>query len=270
MPSNDCLSGQRIHLRRGVELQVCHTPGRSPAWVFLHGGLGNRFNWRSQYEFARSQGWEVLAYDLAGHGDSRPYSRYSLGRHRRDLARLLHRFEIESPVLCCHSYGVPLGLEWAQRHPVAGLVLIAGGTHALDPWWEVPLMKLMRGVGRHAFRLQFLQRLAAQITSSHNHATVRHFFEESPVPVNRHAYDALAPFWGYNFFDRRKSEQYRHVPALVMTGAKDSTFSHGMGAALTAAFLHSEHISLDEAGHVLMAEFPKVVNEAIADWIDQI
>jgi pimeloyl-ACP methyl ester carboxylesterase len=102
MPSHDRLTGQRIHLRRGVELQVCHLPGRSPAWVFLHGGLGNRFNWRSQYEFAADQGWEALVYDLAGHGDSRPHPRYSMGRHRRDLGRLLQWFRIEASVLCCH------------------------------------------------------------------------------------------------------------------------------------------------------------------------
>ena len=36
-----------IRIRRGVDLKVSVTPGRSPALVFLHGGLGNRFNWRS-------------------------------------------------------------------------------------------------------------------------------------------------------------------------------------------------------------------------------
>lgn len=81
----DLMVGETIHLQRGVDLQVCHSPGQTPALVFLHGGLGNRFNWRSQYEFFQSQGREVLAYDLAGHGQSQPYNRYSVGRHCRDL-----------------------------------------------------------------------------------------------------------------------------------------------------------------------------------------
>jgi hypothetical protein len=44
--SQDTLGGQVIHLRRGVDLQVSHSPGKSPAVVFLHGGMGNRFNLR--------------------------------------------------------------------------------------------------------------------------------------------------------------------------------------------------------------------------------
>ena len=74
-----------IRIREGVDLKVSVTPGRSPALVFLHGGLGNRFNWRSQFEAARRQGRQALAYDLGGHGASSPYQRYSIDRHGRDL-----------------------------------------------------------------------------------------------------------------------------------------------------------------------------------------
>lgn len=130
----DLLTGKPLRLRPGVQLQVCHQAGAQPAIAFLQGGLGNRYNLRSQYEFAVQQGWEAIAYDLAGHGQSSPYSRYSIGRHCRDLTRLLHHFQIQRPILFAHSYGVPIALEWCQRHPVAGLVLVAGGTHDLDPW----------------------------------------------------------------------------------------------------------------------------------------
>ncbi|MEA5510268.1 hypothetical protein VB715_10890 [Crocosphaera sp. UHCC 0190] len=51
--------GQLISLRRGVKRQVCYHSGDSPALVFVYGGLGNRFNWRSQYEFFVTQGREA-------------------------------------------------------------------------------------------------------------------------------------------------------------------------------------------------------------------
>ena len=57
--------------------------------------------------------------------------------------------------------------------------------------------------GRHLFRLPWMQRAIAQLSSEHSHATIDRFTAESPLPVHAHPYDALRIFWGYNFFARR-------------------------------------------------------------------
>lgn len=263
----DALAGSTIHLRHEVDFQVCYSPGRTPALVFLHGGLGNRFNLRSQYEFAQSRGWEALAYDLAGHGQSSPYPRYSLGRHCRDLTRLLRYFRIKSPVLCCHSYGVPIGLEWAQRHPVSAIIAIAGGTHDLAPWWEIPLMKFMTWGGRHLYHLPGVQRLTNFLSSSYRHSVMERFFAENPVPTELDSYKALEIFWNYNFFTRHPLPRNLHIPALVITGGQDPMFSAKMGVRLAAHFPNGTHLHFANAGHLVMAELP-LVNCAIADWLN--
>lgn len=265
----NALVGEIVHLRQGVDLQVCHRVGQTPALVFLHGGMGNRFNWRSQYEFAQSQGWEVLAYDLAGHGQSSAYPRYSIGRHCRDLRRLLQRFHIHSPVLCCHSYGVPIGLEFAQRYSISGMIAIAGGTHNLAPWWEIPLMKFMAVAGRHLYHLSSVNRLTRWLSSAYRHSIIEQFFAENPTPTELHAYKALEIFWGYNFFHRHFLPQNLHFPALVITGGKDPMFTAKMGHELATHFLNSTHLHVANAGHLVMAEFPELVNQAIADWLKQ-
>jgi pimeloyl-ACP methyl ester carboxylesterase len=206
---------------------------------------------------------------LAGHGESSGYARYSIGRHQRDLRRLLRRFNITNPVLCCHSYGVPIGLEWAQRHPVAGLILVAGGTHDLDPWWEIPLMKMLQWGGRHFYRWAWLQELTKSVSSRHNHATIDRFLRESPVPTDAEPYEALRIFWGYNFFARRR-EKTLNMPVLVISGGQDSMFSQAMGEALAAIFPKGEHLHLPDAGHLMMAEFPEVINQAIATFLQKI
>ncbi|MEI6616776.1 MAG: hypothetical protein WCL59_09405 [Cyanobium sp. ELA507] len=48
--------GITIQLRKGLELTVNHQPGGAPPFIFLHGGLGNRLNWRSHFAFAVAQG----------------------------------------------------------------------------------------------------------------------------------------------------------------------------------------------------------------------
>lgn len=255
-----------VPIRKGVQLAVNLSEGGSPPLVFLHGGLGNRFNWRSQFAWAERQGWQALAYDLAGHGQSSPYRRYSIGRHCRDLTRLLDHLSISSPILCCHSYGVPIGLEWAARHTVSGLVLIAGGTHNLDPWWERPLMTLMALGWRHLFRLPAMQRWAQTLISSHHTPLMDRYFADNPIPTDRHSYKALQIFWNYDCFARGDQNHLWDIPALVITGGQDPTFSFSMGERLLSHFRHSTHVHVPEAGHLVMAECPDEVNAAITAW----
>lgn len=268
--SSDLLAGKLINLRRRVKLQVSYHPGENPSLVFLHGGLGNRFNWRSQYEFFLNQGKAVLAYDLAGHGQSTPYPRYSLGRHQRDLTRLLRYYHIQSPILCCHSYGVPLGLEWARKHKVSGLVLVAGGTHNLAPWWEIPLIKFLAWGGRYLYYLPGIQYLTNRLSSNHQKQQLQQFFAESPVPTKSEPYEALEIFWGYDFWQRQRSHRKLKVPVLVISGGNDSMFTESMGAELATRFDNAQHLHLPEAGHLLIAEYPEIVNNAIARLLKKI
>ncbi len=266
----DLLGGKSIRLRRGISLQVCHSPGQTPTLVFLHGGLGNRYNWRSQYEFAVAQGWEALAYDLAGHGQSETDPSYSIGQHCRDLTRLLRRHHIQRPLLCCHSYGVPLGLEWARQHPARGLVLIAGGTHDLATWWEMPLMRFLKWGGRHLYRLPGLQKLTQAVSTTHTHPRLDRFFAESPVPTEASPYEALEIFWQYDFFARGVSKRLRQLPALVVSGGQDPMFTEQMGVELADQFINGQHLHLLNGGHLMMAEDAEGINRAIGQFVGQL
>lgn len=259
-----------VPIRKGVAFAVSIHAGRSPALVFLHGGLGNRFNWRSQFEFARGQGVQAVAYDLGGHGESSAYGRYSIGRHCRDLSRLLAHLAIEAPVLCCHSYGVPIGLEWSSRNATSGLVLIAGGTHNLDPWWEMPLMTLMARGLRNLFHVPAMQQWAQTLISAHQTPLIQRYFSENPIPTDEHSYKALEIFWDYDLFARGKKDDLWAIPALIITGGRDPSFSHAMGEMLCSHFQRSKHLHFPEAGHIVMAEYPDEVNAAIATWLAEI
>ena len=259
------LAGSPIKLGK-VALQVAHAPGNSPAIVLIHGGLGSRYNWCLQWDYFRSQGQEILAYDLAGHGQSGRYRQYSVGRHYRDLTRLLRHFQIERPILCCHSYGVPIGLEWAKRHPTTALIAIGGGTHNLTPWWEIPLIKFFAIGGHHLYRWQVVQELLRSLMASEANERLAEFHGQNIVPADSHPYEAIEAFWGYN-------AQYSalNCPVTVITGGNDPMFPPVMGHEWLANLLYnqpqSQHISVSNVGHLIMAEAPEVVDQAISEWI---
>ncbi|MGB3572949.1 MAG: alpha/beta hydrolase, partial [Phormidesmis sp.] len=70
-------------------------------------------------------------------------------------------------------------------------------------------------------------------------------------------------------FERRRFKKIK-VPVLVISGGQDSMFSQEMGEALAAVFPHGEHLRLPEAGHLMIAEYPEIVNSAIADFVEKI
>lgn len=263
----DLLQGETIYLGEQVQLHVAYQKGRQPTVVLLHSGLGDRRNWRAQYDSFCADGQSVLVYDLAGHGQSSPSPSYSIARHCQDLWRLLDYFQITDPVLCCHSYGLPLGLEWASEYPVRGLVLIAGGTHNLAPWWEIPLMKALRWGGRYLFQLDAVQTLSQRMISPHAGKNMALFFAENPLPTQIHPYQALEIFWRYNYFDHHLVETITSIPTLVISGGCDPTFTYQMGEELAKIFIHGKHLHFPDAGHVVMAEHPTRVNQAIADFL---
>ncbi|MFO0017996.1 MAG: alpha/beta fold hydrolase [Synechococcaceae cyanobacterium] len=204
-----------IPIRKGDDLAVSVGQGISPALVFLHGALGNRCNWRSQLQSTERQGWQALAYDLGGHGQSSVYRRYSIGRHCRLLSRLPSQLSISDPILCCHRYEVPIGLELASRHRATGLVLITGGTDDLDPWWESPLMTLMALGLRHLFYLPALQRWTQLLISSYRTPLLERYILASLTPTDYRSCSALDVCCGYHLFCRlRHAEQRSRCGAL--------------------------------------------------------
>ena len=268
MTQDDALRGSQVKIRPGVTFRVAHSPGHDPALVFLHGALGQRFNWRIQYDAARRKGLQAVAYDLAGHGQSSAYGRYSAGRHSRDLRRLLDHLGIDNPILCGHSYGVPIALEYANRYPVQGLILVAGGTHNLSPWWEPPVVGWMEVIGRHWFHSPFLQQLALRLMGMAARPDVEQFARESPIPTALEPYRSMGGFWGYNALRRPELLRWRQVPALVMSGGRDPVFTRMMAEQLAEQFVSSHHIHMHESGHLLMAEEPLLFNRAIEDWLE--
>lgn len=98
---------------------------------------------------------------------------------------------------------MPIGLEWASRHPASGLVLIAGGSHDLDPWWEQPLMRLMAAGLRHVFHLPILPRWAQPLINSHRTPMIDRYFADNPIPTDCHSYKALEIFWSHDLFRDR-------------------------------------------------------------------
>ncbi len=109
----------------GVDAFYERRGGGQPV-VFVHGAVMDHAQWTPQLD-ALDDEYEVVAYDVRGHGRTRgaPRDRYSIDLFAGDLAALLDALDLDRPVLCGLSMGGCIAQTVAARRPdrVAGLVL---------------------------------------------------------------------------------------------------------------------------------------------------
>ena len=149
---------------------------------------------------------------------------------------------------------------------MSGLILIAGGTHDLAPWWEIPLMKFMAWGGRYLYYVPGIQSISNFLSTSYRHSVIKQFFAENPTPRDFQSYKALEIFWNYNFA-RHPAPKNLHVPALVMTAELDSMYTQQMGNELVRHFVNGTHLHFANAGHLVIAECAELVNNAIFQYL---
>jgi pimeloyl-ACP methyl ester carboxylesterase len=108
--------------------------GQGPDLVMIHGLGGNLAVWHLKMVPLLRQNYQVLTYDLRGHGRSAtPPSGYTTADQADDLWGLLNELGIEQAHLAGHSLGADIALHFALRYPerVGGLILIEPGLPAL-------------------------------------------------------------------------------------------------------------------------------------------
>jgi pimeloyl-ACP methyl ester carboxylesterase len=101
--------------------------------VMVHGGAHGGWVWDGLATYLSERGWECHALDWYNHGDSAKLPENDLiKRGIADVAQQeirhvvdgLHREPIQEPILLGHSMGGLASLAYAEKAPVAGLVLL--------------------------------------------------------------------------------------------------------------------------------------------------
>jgi 3-oxoadipate enol-lactonase len=107
----------------GVRLYV-EEGGAGPPIVFLHGYSLDLTYWRPVAEMLRAT-HRVILYDSRGAGKSSgAVPAYSFAEHAEDLAALLRALGVTRPLLCGHSMGGDIVLQYAVTYPQQPAALI--------------------------------------------------------------------------------------------------------------------------------------------------
>ena len=96
--------------------------------LLMHGSGLSHIVWSLHEQFYVSQGFNVLAVDLPGHGNSDGPALKSIQEISDWVKLLMESVKIKKIIIVGHSQGSLVGIDFASRYPnlVSSLVLVAG------------------------------------------------------------------------------------------------------------------------------------------------
>jgi pimeloyl-ACP methyl ester carboxylesterase len=249
--------------------------GEGPQILLLHGIPTNRGLWRDVAPLLIESGFEVLAIDLLGYGDSDKPLQADLGIKAQAelLSRALPRLGWQRGMVVGHDIGGGITQLLAIDHPdlISAMVLV--DTIAYDSFPEPGIARLKDPVwdgifGDPNFNLTkgFAKALQTGIVNP-DHRTA-HLVERYERPFRgvegRLAYlRAARALRTEELSDRMAEIERSTVPTLILWGDQDAFQDPALGKRLASTMPHARFEAIENAGHFLPEDKPESLGSRI-------
>ena len=250
----------------GVQIHYETGGSGSPALVFIHGWNCDRSYWSTQLPvFASTH--QVVAIDLAGHGDSGVNRvEWSMANFGADVAAVADALQLEDIILVGHSMGGPVALE-AARLLKGRVKMVIGADTLSDVSLRYPDEQLAG----------MLAAMGADFSGTVESLVRGSFFLPTSEPAllaqtgsDLGAAPAAAGIGAFGGFARWFNEEVEQtladidVPIRLINSDYRPT-NIGAGQALTTSF---EAVLVSGVGHFVMQEDPAQFNAIMAELLN--
>lgn len=242
--------------------------------VFVHGVSGSSSAWLP-YEKIFEEKYNILTYDIRGHGKSKKfpnYSDYEMKRFANDIHDLVSYLNIPKFVIISHSFAAPIVLEYIKlwRETVLSTVFISPMidlTGNLSGKILRPILKLTKVFslfpfkpkqGRHIDYTKHLNTTDWNI--KRNYADIKN------TTLRAHLYCLRQSL---NVAPQEYSLEKINVPTLIMHGEKDTMVSVRNSIIMSKEIHNSKLVLIKDIDHIVVLNKVKEVSEAIRDFIEK-
>ncbi len=224
--------------------------------VLVHGSGGTGRKWSAQ--LAGIDGHRLIAPDLPGHGQSEGEARGSVAEYREFVSNFVTALGVKRFVIGGHSLGGAIALDFAltSQDLMDGIILVgSGGRLRVKPEILETLARGEHPVGNLEYSYAFnastdvLDRAAREMKG-----------------VAARVY--LADFMACDTFDVLGRLGDIRVPALVICGKDDRMTPVKFSEYLSGHIPNAKLALVPDAGHMVMIEQPRAVNEHITAFLD--
>lgn len=230
--------------------------GKGPI-LFVHGAGGSGLLWEKQLAGLADK-FSPIALDLPGHGTSQGNPCTGVAPYREVVRDFAESLALPSFVLCGHSMGGAIAMDYCLHYPADLKAIVLAGTGGRLRVAAEILDRFGRG--------ERMPELSGQLYGSHAPGKMiregeQYFFLVQPEVwyadfTACHNFDLLPDLWRIK------------IPTLVMCGTEDRMtplkYSRHLADNIAGARLEI----IPGAGHMLMLEKPDEVNSAVQSFLD--
>jgi pimeloyl-ACP methyl ester carboxylesterase len=242
--------------------------------VFVHGVSGSCSAW-FPYEKIFENRYNILTYDIRGHGMSKKYpiyEDYEIKKFANDLNDLITYLNISKFILISNSFAGLISLEYLKSHNDTVLANIFTSPEIYLN--EGFLAKIMRPV--FVILTGFISLLPFN-PKPHGHVDYKIYIGSTDWSIGRNLADIRNTGLRAHFYTLRqslkKNQEYFlekiNVPTLVMHGEKDSMIPIKNALRFYKKISNSEFVSIKNVDHNTAHNAVKEMSEAIESFIEK-
>ena len=238
--------------------------------VLVHGLTGSSSAW-IPYEKTLGQKFNMLVFDLRGHGKSfRPhrFSDYSIEKFSADLYGLLKHKKISKFILLGHSFGNFVVLDFLRKHQNMVSAVIFVGAH-----YAPSKMRLSSVIPLLTFARPFLALINEKNKRGHvdysRHKNTgdwnlrRMYADIKNTGLKSVAYSTQH----LNLFNAEDFLSKIRIPALIIHGNKDTIFPISAAKNMSLKIKNSKLVIFDGVDHIIPLNYPGRLSKTIKDYI---
>jgi len=256
---------------RGIYFRTNDFTAGRQTLVFIHGVSGSCSAWRA-YESRFQQDFNVLMYDIRGHGRSIKYrwrADYEMANFVDDLRTLLQHLAIDSCVLVAHSFATLIALEYlrTEQATVDGVVLVSPDFD-VGRRWPARILRAVLDVASPLEHFPFHPRPGRHVDYSRyrdsgdwNLARMREDIANTTWRIYWYCTKASYSVHAEPFLDEIR------VPMLLVHGRKDTIFPVQNSIYMATRIRGAELVVIDDADHIVVLNRPQAVTGAIERFV---
>jgi len=242
------------------------------AVFMLHGVGGGKEAWLDCLPEVARNGYQAIAWDMPGYGDSPMIDPYTNTGLARSLERLIDHIGAQRNVVLGHSMGGMVAQEAVALfpHKIHGLVLSGTSAAFGKPGgdWQQKFLNsrfapLDAGMGMAGLASTLVRGMVAPDASEQAILVAERLMARVPEASYRAALSAIVSF------SRVDNLAHIRVPALCMAGEHDQNATPGVMEKMAARIPGARYVCLDNVGHLANMERPDAFNAVLLEFLKQ-